>query len=457
MSTIFNAIRFFFIISLCSVHASFAANVNSQAKTVLDVSGDSNFVSVKNGRFFRKGQAYAYVGVNLWYGAYLASEEKDIGDRARLIKELDTLVSLGVTNVRVLVGSEASELKHSISVVIRDKNGVVRKDILEGLDFLLLELSKRNMTAVLYVSNFWEWSGGFASYVNWVKGGPIVDPSDSAHPWPAFALYSAEFYRNEKAKALYEAYLLQVLNRVNSITGKAYKDDDSIMSWQLANEPRPGHRSVSQVHLPHFYQWISRSIQLIKQHAPKQLVSIGSEGYMGCLQSEACVLDSHKQGADYMTFHMWLKNWGWFDAKNPEKYFDSALEKARAYIKQHQRLASLLKLPLVLEEFGLERDDGRFDLDSSVMYRDAFLTEIFLEIENSVKQEQPLQGSNVWAWGGLGRAEHKDFIWRDGDSRFVGDPPQEAQGLNSIFSSDTSTLALIHKHAKALLLTSSIH
>ncbi len=57
-----------------------------------------------------------------------------------------------------------------------------------------------------------------------------------------------------------------------------------------------------------------------------------------------------------------------------------------------------------------------------------------------------MAGTNIWTWGGEGRAAHPDFVWRKGDS-FVGDPPQEPQGFNSIFLGDRSTLAIIESHA----------
>jgi mannan endo-1,4-beta-mannosidase len=41
-------------------------------------------------------------------------------------------------------------------------------------------------------------------------------------------------------------------------------------------------------------------------------------------------------------------------------------------------------------------------------------------------------------------------MWRVGDP-FVGDPPQEPQGRNSIFISDTSTMRIIREHALQML------
>ena len=60
-----------------------------------------------------------------------------------------------------------------------------------------------------------------------------------------------------------------------------------------------------------------------------------------------------------------------------------------------------------------------------------------------------IAGSNFWAWGGRGRTGNADFMWKAGDP-FTGDPPQEAQGLFSLFDSDASTLQVVSDHAAAV-------
>ena len=49
-------------------------------------------------------------------------------------------------------------------------------------------------------------------------------------------------------------------------------------------------------------------------------------------------------------------------------------------------------------------------------------------------------GCNFWGWGGLAEPEHE--MWQRGDD-YTGDPAQEAQGLNSVFACDSSTIATI--------------
>ena len=410
-----------------------------------------DFVRVDGTQFTRRGEPYRFVGANLWYAAYVGRPHAAGGDRARVVRELDLLASLGVTNLRLLGASERSPLDNSMSPAIGDRGEVMNEDILEGLDFFLAEMGKRDMQAVIFLNNFWEWSGGMATYLSWVNGGTFVNLGDPAHPWPEFALFSAQFYSNPAAQELFRRYVTTLLQRRNSVTGELYRDDPTIMSWQLANEPRPGDGEASRANLPAYYAWIRETAGLIRRLAPHQLVSIGSEGSMGCLQSDECFLQAHRAGdIDYATFHMWPKNWGWFDASRPEATFGDTLTRADDYLARHVELAERLGMPLVLEEFGIGRDGGSVSPAAPTGYRDRFLSFVFERVENSALSGGPLVGTNVWAWGGFGRALHDDARWRPGDRAFVGDPPQEPQGLNSVFAGDASTLEVLRRHAAAL-------
>ena len=66
---------------------------------------ENNFVRVENGQFIRNGKPYYYIGTNFWYGAILGSEGEG-GNRVRLCRELDSLKSIGIDNLRILVGSD---------------------------------------------------------------------------------------------------------------------------------------------------------------------------------------------------------------------------------------------------------------------------------------------------------------------------------------------------------------
>ncbi|WP_020207753.1 glycoside hydrolase 5 family protein [Gilvimarinus chinensis] len=407
------------------------------------------FVRVDGSQFVLDGKSYRYAGANMWYGAYLGAPG-ELGDRARLIKELDLLQAKGINNLRVLAASEESELMRAVRpAIVKNKTGDLNQALLEGMDFLLAEMAKRDMKAVLYLNNFWQWSGGMSQYVAWFTGEPVLDP-DVTGKWNPFMQNSARFYHMPEAQALYRDVIKKVVTRTNTITGVAYNQDPTIMSWQLANEPRPGSDADGRPFYSHFEKWIDETAGYIKSLAPQQLVSTGNEGAMGTLQDAELFEKSHaSDNVDYLTFHMWIKNWSWFDAQNAEASYPSAWETAQDYMQQHMAIAERLNKPIVLEEFGVERDNGVFARNTSTEYRDRFYAQVFDFIELNAREGGPFAGSNFWAWGGFGETDREDYMWQPGDD-FFGDPPQEAQGLNSVFSNDESTLRIIKDHAQAL-------
>jgi mannan endo-1,4-beta-mannosidase len=411
---------------------------------------EDGFIKVSGTHFTHDGKPYYYAGTNLWYGGYLGSPGAT-GNRDRLVRELDSLQALGITNVRVLALSEESYIKTSVKPAVQKAPGVLDEDLLAGLDFLLAEMGKRHMHAVIYLNNYWEWSGGMAQYNVWT-GAPEVDPENPAQGWPAFMAFSATFYANEKANDIFRGAVKKIVMRKNTVNGRIYTQDPTIMSWQLANEPRPGpDNPETRASLPTFNRWIDGTAAFIHSLDTNHLVSSGSEGTVALSWEAEPYIQSHQsRSIDYLTFHLWAKNWGWFDPLKPEETFPSAEDKALSYIQQHCLLARQIGKPIVMEEFGLTRDSASFFPGSPVTTRDRYFKELFSVIYDSARSGSALAGTNFWAWGGEGRAQHQDYIWRPGDS-FLGDPPQEPQGLYSVFVTDTTTVQIIRQHAYKMM------
>lgn len=115
----------------------------------------SPFVQVEKGMFVRDGKPYKYIGANFWYGGILASEGEG-GNRERLVQELDSLKSIGIDNLIILVGSDGARgITSKVEPTLQTAPGVYNDTILAGLDFLLSEMKKRDMLAVLYLNNSW--------------------------------------------------------------------------------------------------------------------------------------------------------------------------------------------------------------------------------------------------------------------------------------------------------------
>ena len=408
----------------------------------------SGFVKVEGTRFTIDGKQYRFAGANFWYGAYLGAAD-GVGDRVRLRDELDQLKAAGIDNLRVLAMSEASGFQRAVRPAIMTAPGQYDERLLQGLDVLLVEMGKRDMKAVLYLNNFWQWSGGMSQYVAWATGEPLSDP-DKTGDWNGFMQHSARFYALPEAQVIYRDAIRTVIGRTNGISGVAYVDDPTVMSWQLANEPRPGSQDGGRANIAAYDRWIDETAGYIKKLAPRQLLSTGSEGAMGSIGDLDLFLQAHRSAnVDYLTFHLWPSNWSWIDHKDPAVRLASGLKTSLEYIDRHIDAAGKLGKPIVLSEFGLNRDGGSYDPASSVVARDRFYRAIYERLLQRMRAGDAIAGSNFWAWGGRGRTTNGDFMWKAGDP-FTGDPPQEAQGLFSLFDSDASTLGIVSSHARAI-------
>lgn len=405
----------------------------------------SRFVTVENGRFMADGKPYSYVGANFWYGAILGSQAEG-GDRERLVRELDILCDAGIDNLRILVGGDGPDgVPSRIEPTLQKAPGEYNDAILDGLDFLLAEMGRRGMKAVLYLNNSWEWSGGYSQYLEWAGAGKAPIPAIDG--WNAFTAYVARYAQNPRAQALFADYVRDMVTRTNRYTDVRYIDDPTIMSWQIGNEPR----AFSEENKEPFRVWMSEVAALIKSLDPNHLVSTGSEGKAGCEGDIALAEALHADpNVDYMTIHIWPLNWGWV---TPEELggerLDRAVANTRAYIDEHLEIARRLGKPVVLEEFGFPRDGFVFTPGSPTTGRDRYYEAVFSYIHENRAHGGPFAGCNFWSWGGVAKPSADHLYWQRDDD-YTGDPAQEQPGLNSVFAADSSTLAVIARYAKLL-------
>lgn len=394
------------------------------------------FVTVENGHFLKDGKPYYYVGTNFWYGAILGSEGQG-GDRNRLVKELDYMKKIGIDNLRILVGSDGERgVTTKVEPTLQVKPGVYNDTILAGLDYLLMEMGKRNMVAVLYLNNSWEWSGGYGFYLEHAGAGKQPRPNEDGYP--AFMKAMSKYATNQKAHELFYSYVRFILGRTNRYTGLKYSDDPAIMSWQIGNEPRAFDKAV----LPDFEKWLAEASALIRSLDSNHLISIGSEGAWGCEEDWGCYerICSDKN-IDYCNIHLWPYNWSWARQDHLIEDLPKAKANTKDYIDRHLEICARLKKPLVMEEFGYPRDDFKFALGTPTNGRDGFYKYVFSLVADNAEQGGYFAGCNFWGWGGFAKPKHEQQ-WQVGDD-YTGDPAQEQQGLNSVFSGDKSTLKVI--------------
>jgi mannan endo-1,4-beta-mannosidase len=405
----------------------------------------SDFVTVRNGQFHRKGDVYRFMGANYWQGMNLGGNTPD-ADPARLRRELDQMKAIGITNLRIMALTEGPDnSRYRILPAVQDEPGVLKEELLVGLDVLLDEMKKRDMTAVVVLNNFWQWSGGMGQYVKWHTGDTIPYPPPHWNgDWYRFMQYVARFYTLPEATTQFNESITRIISRKNTVSGILYRDDPTIMSWELANEPR----GIDQVDAMH--AWIESTSRYIKSLDRNHLVTTGAEGYTSAPESSGTdfVRMHDYPSIDYATVHIWIQNWGWYDPEQHEQTYPGAKQKMTDYLKRHVEESKILGKPLVLEEFGIMRDNGSFDPESSAVNRDLYYSDVFEQVYQYALKGG-ISGVNFWAWGGEGRPRQPAAWWKKGDP-FTGDPPHEPQGWYSVYDHDHNTHSTIKNFSDKL-------
>lgn len=420
------------------------------ASLLTTLSATPSFVQTRGMDLVRNGKKYTFMGANFWYGMNLGAH-----DRPRLKRELDRLQKLGIKNLRILAATEGPDNEpYRIVPAMQTAPGVFDRKLLEGLDYLLAEMAKRDMTAVIVLGNYWQWSGGFGQYMRWAGKGeipyPEFDPEarggsdyklSSWWRWFRYNYYVTRFYGSSTAVGYYHNAVRMLVQRKNSVTKKEYRDDPTIMAWQLANEPAGFFSGNS------YDKWIAESAALIKSLDRNHLVSTGAMGEVFQFSGNDQIKNHSHKDIDYTTVHIWVQNSGLYSPWKASETYAKAVEVLHKQLAQHRELAKKLNKPLVFEEFGFSRDLNRFTAGTPVTLRDDFYAQAFYHVMESQKTDSPIAGVNFWAWGGEGRPARVQ--WQPGDN-FIGDPPHEAQGWYSVYDNDATTLMLIREVAGKL-------
>jgi mannan endo-1,4-beta-mannosidase len=209
---------------------------------------------------------------------------------------------------------------------------------LRGLDRAVALAEEHGMRVILTLANNWKDFGGVPAYLRW------------------FGLSSHEqFYRDGRCRAAYWLWVQQLLERTNTANGRVYKDDPTILAWELGNEFRcPDVRDGRDLLL----SWIWEMATLLKANAPHHLVAVGDEGFFHRSGAGGNTLFNGSHGADFEailgvdpvdfgTYHMYGD---WAKGGDLVKF-------GEMWIREHIEAAGRANKPVLLEEYGAGTDD----------------------------------------------------------------------------------------------------
>ncbi|KAL1540771.1 mannan endo-1,4-beta-mannosidase [Salvia divinorum] len=190
-----------------------ASIVSGEARGV----GGGGFVKTKGKKFIKNGKAFFLNGFNSYWLMYMAS---DPSTRAKVSEAFAKASKYGMNVARTWAFNDGG------SKPLQASPGSYNQDMFKGLDFVVSEASKHGIHLILTLVNNWDGYGGKKQYVQWAREqGHSLNNDD-------------EFFTNAIVKDYFKNYIKAVVTRINSVSGVAYKDDSTILAWELMNEPR---------------------------------------------------------------------------------------------------------------------------------------------------------------------------------------------------------------------------
>jgi mannan endo-1,4-beta-mannosidase len=215
---------------------------------------------------------------------------------------------------------------------------------LEKLDYVLAAAREAGVKLIIPLTNNWRDFGGMDQYVRWAGG-----------------QYHDDFYTNATIRGWYKDWISHVLNRVNTITGVAYRDDPTVMTWELGNEPRcvgsgvyPRSPNCTTDTLTAWADEMSRHIRSVDR---RHLVSVGDEGFfcddpaghwtVNCGEGVDAVRLAKLPAIDVMSYHLYPDHWGTDPAWGTD------------WITRHSAEAKKVGKPVMLGEFGFRDKNVR--------------------------------------------------------------------------------------------------
>ncbi|ESQ48947.1 hypothetical protein EUTSA_v10020842mg [Eutrema salsugineum] len=398
----------------CLCLIAFLAIMTAQSYSDLGVESASSdaFVSRKGLQFILNGKPFYANGFNAYWLTY---EATDPATRFKVTFALQNATIHGLTIARTWGFHDGGYR------ALQTAPGSYNELAFQGLDFAIAEAKRLGIKMIITFVNNYSDFGGRKQYVDWAKSkGQSVTSED-------------DFYTNPLVKQFYKNHVKTIVNRVNTFTKVAYKDEPTIMAWELMNEPQckadPSGKTLTA--------WIREMAPYVKSLDSKHLLSTGLEGFYGdsspkkkaSLNPVAAnvlgtdfIANHNIDAIDFASFHAYPDSWfPNIDEKSRSDYLRKWLE---GHIEDAQ---NILKKPLILGEFGKPTTTPGY----TQAQRDAVFNATFDIIYASAQKGGPAAGALFW------------HLISDGMNNFK-------DGLSIVLSDKSSTVNIIGQQSRKL-------
>lgn len=309
----------------------------------------AGFVYAEDGQFMLDGEPFEYAGTN----AYTLVYEPELGVDLHMTVASD--LQLEALRVWAFYDTGAEDGEGAVEV---NRRGVYFQywdpaagapayndgaSGLEHLDYLLYSAREHDIKLVLPLVNNWTAFGGVDQYVAWADGE-----------------YHDDFFTDPQIRQWYKDWVTHVLNRVNPLTGIAYKDDPTVMIWELGNELRCSdsgpYPSSPECGSDIFIDWAAEMSDHVRSLTEHHLIGFGGEGFLCTEPDSASTLYNCQESGDPETMlalenidvhgiHVYPNHW---EPTEPDGWEDWAA----GWIAQHGEIANAAGVPYYIGEYG---------------------------------------------------------------------------------------------------------
>lgn len=302
------------------------------------------------------------------------------------------------------------------SLALQPEQGVYNEEAFAGLDYIIERAGFYGIKLILTFSNQWTTADSKVNYLEW---GNSTDNTNA-------------FFTDETIRQFYQDHINTMVNRNNTITGVQYKNDPTIMAWNLMNEVRcecfpeslfPAYPTNVEC-LPECADALDSWVQIMSNYTktvdPNHLVTIGYEGYWGQydervqynpgngwagLTGQNFTLNMAHDSIDYTSVHFWPDSW-FADQQNINT---DQQEFLNSWVLQHAQVATDLGKPLVMSEFGKSVNnteagngpDANPKVGDISYIRDRYFQTVYDQAKSAMTATSPmstLRGAMYWQW-----------------------------------------------------------
>ena len=196
-------------------------------------------------------EPFLFMGANSYYLPFAAA----YGQTAAVDEVFSTARGLGLSVLRTWAFYDSPD--SSDSAVFQLRPGEYNEVGLRGLDCVIASAKAAGIRLILPLVNSWDDYGGMNQYVRW-RAAWLGSQPGAAKRYSGDEMTSVvnngegeryrvalsssaghdDFFTDTIIRSWYKQYVAMLFQRVNTVTGVAYRDEPAILGWELANEPR---------------------------------------------------------------------------------------------------------------------------------------------------------------------------------------------------------------------------